>query len=80
MACLGGGPRPLIGTDAPSPKSMVVFDVTPQGIERLDGWSGPEFDQLVRRSDLPSSVGDGETRIDRDDIGLPSRPIQVTLR
>lgn len=69
-ACLGGGARPLIGTNEESARSIVLFDVTERGVEELDAWSGEGFDRPIERTTLPESVGDGEMRIDRDDLEL----------
>jgi 3',5'-cyclic AMP phosphodiesterase CpdA len=64
VGCLGGGPRPLIGTDTPSPRSFVVIDVDPDGIERVDALLAPEFEEIAARASLPERVGD----VVRDDL------------
>ncbi len=68
MACLGGGPRPLIGTDERSARAILAFDVTADGVEALDAFSGEGFDEVIERASLPSTVGDGDARIARDDV------------
>jgi 3',5'-cyclic AMP phosphodiesterase CpdA len=74
-ACLGGGTRPLLGTDRHSPRSIVLFEVTDDGVEELDAYAGERFDHAIERASLPESVGEGEMRIERDDFAPP-----LTLR
>ncbi len=69
MACLGGGPRTLMGTDEESPRSVAVLTIDPaQGILHVDAHTGHDFHDLVDRRTLPPSVGRGDTRILRDDL------------
>lgn len=66
-ACVGAGPRPLIGTRDRSPKSLVMFEVTADGVRALDAFGGEAYDRRVERAALPPFVGAGAHRIDRDD-------------
>ncbi|MBM4279454.1 MAG: hypothetical protein FJ137_01390 [Deltaproteobacteria bacterium] len=68
MACLGGGPRALVGTSSPSPRSLVRFVVDDAGLRALDAFGGSTFDTIVLRSSLPSSLGSGATLVRRDDL------------
>lgn len=70
-ACLGGGPRPLIGTRRPSERSLIVLEIGEDGIESLDAFAGDELGRRIARRELPDHVGEGELRIDRDDRGKP---------
>ncbi|MCA9564376.1 MAG: metallophosphoesterase [Myxococcales bacterium] len=67
-ACLGTGPRPLIGTDETSARSLLLFEVSESGVEWLDAYGGSDFTVPIERSDLPSSVGSGSGLIWRDDL------------
>jgi 3',5'-cyclic AMP phosphodiesterase CpdA len=67
-ACVGAGPRALIGVSSPSVRSVLVFDITDEGIVELDAWAGETYDELIERTSLPPSVGSGETAIVRDDL------------
>ena len=66
-ACLGDSPRALIGTDADSPRSVLRFEIDDGAILSLDAYGGARFDTPVDRATLPTSVGSGDERIDRDD-------------
>lgn len=68
MACLGSGPRALIGTSSSSPRGVVRFEVTEVGIVGLEGYTGSAFTDVIPRSTLPASIGSGDTRVDRDDL------------
>jgi hypothetical protein len=76
-ACLGGGPRPLLGTHARSERSLLTFEVRADGIHELDAWAGEAFDRPIDRATLPEHVGVGARRIERDDLGEPFR---ISLR
>jgi len=67
MACLGGGPRALIGTEERSERAILAFEVTRDGVSRLDAFAGRDFDEVVERASLPIQVGVGERLITRDD-------------
>lgn len=67
MACLGGGPRPLIGTRRRSERAIVTLEITRDGVRELDGWTGDGFDERIAREVLPASVGTGDHRVLRDD-------------
>jgi 3',5'-cyclic AMP phosphodiesterase CpdA len=80
-ACVGAGPRPLIGTDRRSPRSIVLFDVTADGVRDLDAWGGESYERRIERASLPPHVGAGAHRIDRDDlVPAPRQRLGVTLR
>lgn len=66
-ACLGDGPRALIGTSATSARAVLRFTVADGQIDGLDAYTGDSFDTVIARSSLPTSVGSGSDVIDRDD-------------
>lgn len=69
-ACLGSGARPLIGTSVPSERSLLLFEVTREGVRELDAYAGPSFERRIERESLPSEVGLPGMRIQRDDLRL----------
>jgi len=68
MACLGGGPRPLIGTRRRSERAIVTLEITRDGVRALDAWTGDAFDEPVAREGLPEAVGSDALRVLRDDL------------
>lgn len=70
MACLGGGARPLIGERDASERSILLFDITDDGIHELDAYTGPAFDRPIDRATLPPRVGLPGMQIERDDLDL----------
>lgn len=67
-ACLGSGARPLLGTRERSDRSILLFEVTEDGVHELDAYGGPSFDRRIDRATLPAHVGLPGMRIDRDDL------------
>lgn len=78
MACLGGGARPLIGEREPSARSILVLEITDDGVRELEAFSGPGFELPIERASLPPRVGLPDMRIIRDD--LPAAPFDLTSR
>lgn len=68
MACLGAGPRALVGTSSPSPQSLVRIDVRDGRIASLDALLAPEFTRVVDRATLPPELRYGSQRVQRDDL------------
>ncbi|TDP76508.1 calcineurin-like phosphoesterase family protein [Bradymonas sediminis] len=72
MACLGSGPRKLIGSDVVSPKSVVVARVAPDGEVSLDAYASTSerhgAHPKIERSTLPESLNEGAQRVWRDDV------------
>ncbi len=68
-ACLGAGPRPLIGVEAASARSLVVFELDSAGnISLLDARAGSAFDTPVLRTSLPEHIESGDWKVTRDDL------------
>ncbi|HET6583748.1 MAG TPA: hypothetical protein VFG69_09875, partial [Nannocystaceae bacterium] len=68
MACLGSGPRELIGTDTVSARAFVELEIDGRGaITVLDAYSGPDFATAIARTDLPVSLAYGDWTVVRDD-------------
>lgn len=67
MACLGSGPRPLVGSDTVSPKSLVMVRVDKDGELSVEAYD-PRTHERVQRDTLPEFLNDEPQRIWRDDI------------
>ncbi len=70
VGCLGNGVRPLI-SGHPSQRSFVLIEATPQNILSVEALVAPHFSHVIDRATLPSSIGYGPFRLDRDDVGAP---------
>lgn len=68
MACLGSGPRTLIGDDTISPRSLLLLELGADGVRTLEGMGGASFDVPIDRATLPASIGSGATLVTRDDL------------
>lgn len=69
MACLGSGPRALIGTNTTSPRAMLELEIDELGaVTGLEALSGPAFDTPIVRADLPASLSHGPWTVTRDDL------------
>lgn len=66
-ACLGSGPRALVGEDEVSPRSLLRITVADGGVT-VDAYGGEAFDEVLSRDSLPASLNAGVQRIDRDDL------------
>lgn len=68
MACLGAGPRALVGTSTASPHSLVVIEVRDGRVASLDALAAPDFARAIARSTLPAEIRYGAQRVARDDL------------
>lgn len=69
MACVGSGPRPLIGTDTAAPRAMLELRIDERGtITVLEALSGAAFDTPIPRAELPASLSYGDWVVTRDDL------------
>ncbi len=68
MACLGAGPRALVGTSAPSPQSLLTIEVRDGRVTSLEALAAPEFTRTIARSTLPAEIRYGTQRVMRDDL------------
>jgi 3',5'-cyclic AMP phosphodiesterase CpdA len=55
------GPRALIGTDRPSPRTLVLLRIGRAGDVVVEPYTGPRFDEPIDVSTLPALVGTGDT-------------------
>jgi hypothetical protein len=69
MACLGSGPRALIGTDTASARAILLLEIDAEGqVTGLEAMSGAAFDTAIPRAELPESIAYGAWSITRDDL------------
>jgi hypothetical protein len=73
MACLGSGPRALVGSEEASSKGVVVVHVSENGELTLDGFRAGDHSKIEREA-LPEKLNSGEMRIWRDDLERRSFP------
>lgn len=57
MACLGSGPRALIGTAGATPRGLVFLRLEDGRIAELEGYTGSDMTTRIERSSLPERVG-----------------------
>jgi len=67
-ACLGSGPRALIGVGETSARAILVVDLDARGtIAALDAYAAPDFATPIDRAGLPASITYDGVTVDRDD-------------
>jgi hypothetical protein len=67
-ACVGSGPRALIGSSETSERSILLLEVDGGEIRLVEGYGGAAYDTIVPRASLPEQVGVSGARIRRDDL------------
>ena len=75
QACLGAGPRRLIGTEHRSGRSFTLLEFTSDGIQ-VGAYQAPQFDSLIDWSTLPARIRSGTAELLRADLaqGTAVRP------
>lgn len=68
QACLGGGPRKLIGTDSVSAKAITIVEIGPEGGIDEYALRSPDFDQKIDLATLPPFIGAGNAKLIRRDL------------
>ena len=68
MACLGAGPRALVGAAAASPLSLLSVEIRDGQVASLDALAAPDFTRAIARSTLPREIRYGAQRVVRDDL------------
>lgn len=80
MACLGSGPRKLVGEERLNPKSLVLVRVSAEGEITLDAYeSAADLNRTppkIDRATLPEYLNEGAWRIWRDDVAVSREPAQ----
>jgi 3',5'-cyclic AMP phosphodiesterase CpdA len=67
-ACVGSGPRALIGSSETSERSILLLEVDGGEIRLVEGYGGAAYDTIGPRASLPEQVGVSGARIRRDDL------------
>jgi 3',5'-cyclic AMP phosphodiesterase CpdA len=71
QACLGGGPRALIGDDTRAPRAITVLDIAADGVG-VSALTGTDFRTRIELSELPPRIG----ALDRLDL-VPTERVFV---
>ena len=71
QACLGAGPRRLIGERERSPRSITLLTIPDEGPPRVTAWSGRHFDRLLDIRKLPKAIRSKHATLIREDLALP---------
>lgn len=72
QACLGAGPRPLLGTAGLAARSITVIDFDEAGQIRVEALGGAAFLQPIERNALPRRIESRWATIIRDDLAPES--------
>ena len=73
QACLGSGPRPLIGTSERTEPGFTILDIAEDGRIEVSAATGPGFRARVDPATLPATIGSGAARLERlDRARLPA--------
>jgi hypothetical protein len=73
QACLGGGPRRLLGTDARSAHAITFLEIAEQGDIDITAFQGPDFSHPMDWADLPPRLTHGSVALQRLDLVAGSR-------
>jgi len=71
QACLGAGPRPLLGTASRSERAMTLLEFPAQGPAVVRALAAPEFTREIQRATLPRSIASRYGTLMRDDLREP---------
>ena len=85
QACLGAGPRPLIGTGNRAGRAITVLEFDGQGAVAIGALGGPRFRDPVEIRQLPESIESRFGTLVRDDLrpletAAVGRPVAVAPR
>lgn len=72
QACLGAGPRKLIGDDRVSQRSITLIGIPDEGMPRVQALGGRDFDQPVDIHSLPERIVTRKATLVREDLALPA--------
>lgn len=75
QACLGAGPRPLIGTTHAAERALTVLDFGGPGAVAVEAYGGPGYTRRIERESLPERIVSPRATLVRDDLaGFPAAP------
>ena len=58
QACLGGGPRALIGTGDRTPHGLTILSISENGEISVEARRGPDYETAIDVKSLPRKIGD----------------------
>ena len=73
QACLGAGPRALLGTSARSLRAITLLEISDDGHLTVRALAAPGFRQEIERSSLPRSITTRFGKLIRDDLHATAR-------
>ncbi|TXD39149.1 hypothetical protein FRC98_01740 [Lujinxingia vulgaris] len=79
-ACIGAGPRKLLGEERVSDRSVALVRYGSDGVRSVEAYRGEGFEEAVPRAELPRSVGEGRRKIWRDDVQPNEADVQAKRR
>jgi hypothetical protein len=73
QACLGAGPRALIGTSEKTEPGYLILDISKDGRIEISATAGPGFAARADPRSLPATIGSGAALLERLDLArLPT--------
>jgi len=72
QACLGAGPRKLIGDNTVSPRSITLIGIPDEGMPKVQALGGKDFDQPIDIHSLPEKIESEKATLIREDLALPA--------
>jgi 3',5'-cyclic AMP phosphodiesterase CpdA len=79
QACLGAGPRALLGTGTPGARAITMLQIEDDGPLTVRALAAPDFSREIDRSALPRSIASRYGTMIRDDLA-PSASAGGTAR
>jgi hypothetical protein len=73
QACLGSGPRPLIGMTQRSVRAITLLEISASGEIAITAYTGRTFSEPIIWADLPPRIGHGTTALTRLDLAPAAR-------
>jgi len=70
QACLGAGPRKLLGTDTSSKRSITVIEFETDGAYSIEAYRAPDFTSPVNIKKLPANIRTKWAEIIRHDLAV----------
>lgn len=68
QACLGAGPRALIGTDSKSDVGFTLLEIAEHGLITVSAYRAPDFARLIDPTTLPAEIVSPLARLQRLDL------------
>lgn len=74
QGCLGAAPRPLLGTTAPTERTLTLLELDADGGTRIEAYGSAAFDRPVARESLPREIRTPVATLLRDDLAPVAAP------